>query len=163
MKKTIFITALAAILILSCKKKTTTTATNTTTPPPNITVNQLVFGINGGTTYTATTVSSLINNIIDIEGGPSSRNIQVDLRIPNSVGTYTLNGGSTNATYIIVDSNNVYRTDATHTGTVNITQYDSTNRKISGKFSFNALITSTTGTITPTISITNGSFTNVSF
>jgi len=165
MKKIIFITALAIILILGCKKKTTTTTTNTTPPPPTTVVNQMIFTVNGGTTYTATT-DAVFTNQLTVNGGTStSNNIEVTLNMPKSVGTYTLNLGLS-ADYVYTDNNNNfqnYQTDATHTGTVSVTQCDTINRKVSGKFSFNGFNSTIGSAGTPTVNITNGSFTNVSF
>ncbi len=168
MKKTIFITALVAILILGCKKKTTTTTTNTT-PPPNTTVNQqgtMAFTIGNGSPQNVPQSSlscSLLNNELNIDGTTSSNTFDVDLFIPNSLGTYTLNGGTTYAYFTSNVTNTTYKTDATHTGTVVVTQYDATGKTVSGSYSFNAFQTSPGGTGTSTVSITNGSFTNVSF
>ncbi|HKC69282.1 MAG TPA: hypothetical protein VKG26_13685 [Bacteroidia bacterium] len=165
MKKTICITVLAVIIILGCKKKTTTTATNTTPPPPTTVTNQMIFTVNGGTTYTATT-DAVFTNQLTVNGGTStSNNIEVTLNMPKSVGTYTLNLGLS-ADYVYTDNNNNfqnYQTDATHTGTVSVTQCDTINRKVSGKFSFNGFHSTIGSAGTPTVSITNGSFTNVSF
>jgi hypothetical protein len=166
MKKTIFITALVAILIIGCKKKTTTTTT--TTPPPT-TVNQqgtMAFTIGSGSPQNATQSSlsgSLLNNELNIYGATSSNIYAVNLFIPNSVGTSTLNGGTTYAYFDSNVTNTTYKTNATYTGTVVVTQYDAAGKTVSGTYSFNALQTSPGGAGTSTVSITNGSFTNVSF
>ncbi len=61
-----------------------------------------------------------------------------------------------------------YSTDSTHTGSFSITAYDSINQTISGTFSFTGVGGNASGTpagasYSPTISITNGVFTNVPY
>jgi hypothetical protein len=168
MKNVIFIAVLSVILILGCKKSSSTSTPKTTTQPPNTTVNQqgtLSFSIGNGSALTAATGSltcSLLNNELNIYGATSSNNYAVNLFIPNAVGTYTLNAGSNYAIFYNNLTNNSYQTNSTYTGTVAVTQYDATGKTVSGTYSFNALST-TSGTGTSTVSITNGNFTNISF
>ena len=156
---------ITAFIFVGCKKKTTTTTTTNTTPPPPTITNQMIFTVSGGTTYTATT-DAVFTNQLTVNGGTStSNNIEVTLNMPKSVGTYTLNLGLS-ADYVYTDNNNNfqnYQTDATHTGTVSVTQCDTINRKVSGKLSFNGFNSTIGSAGTPTVNITNGSFTNVSF
>ncbi len=55
----------------------------------------------------------------------------------------------------------MYRTDASHTGTITFTQVDATNKLLSGTFTFTALQYSPAGT--PTVNVTNGSFSNITW
>ena len=84
----------------------------------------------------------MLNNELNIYGANSSNNYAVNLFIPNSVGTYTLNGGTTYAYFDSNVTNTTYKTNATYTGTVNLTQYDATGKTVSGTYSFNAFQTS---------------------
>jgi|GEM_PF-1258053 len=81
--------------------------------------------------------------------------------IGETTGTYTLGTGQYNfsASYSPVASN----TDSLYTainGTVELTDVDTQNRKISGTFSFNAV---NVKDLSKTISVTNGVFTSLSY
>lgn len=85
----------------------------------------------------------------------------------NRVGTATLNGASTTVGNTGVyafgpsDTSAVqYWTDATHTGILNITAMDTAKKVLSGNFNFQAIQFHPTGT-TNTVTVTNGTFSNV--
>ena len=127
----------------SCSKKTTTT----TTPAPVTTAPSYTFNALG---ITATGVQYSISNpntgplvITGITGNGSSGNDQsVTITINtsvNSTGTYTLSGSTNNTGEYTSGTNTIrYKTNSSpNVGTLTISKYDGTNRKMSVSFSFN--------------------------
>ena len=85
------------------------------------------------------------------------------LQLPSNGGNYSTAAGSATFDYYAGSSTNQlhYITDATHTGTVNISNIDTINNLVSGSFSYTAYEPSGQSYTPTTHTITSGSFTNL--
>lgn len=158
----------ATILYLSC-----TNLQNSPKPTPLNSYNMSAYASGEFLTFNAF-CSNDGDSILSIMGEWTT-NISADYDLnfynikntKNYIGTYTLNT-SPNAEYHAVQIPTsgsylfAYSTDATHTGSLSITAYDSINKTISGTFNFIGTGCSNCNTSSPAvINITNGVFTKV--
>jgi hypothetical protein len=146
---------MAGIAFTSCKKSTPASpapapVTNTTTPSFVATVSGSVVHFTGAASNsTQFSVSGTSTNYIISIG-----------TFLQGTGTVTMDGTTGTAasiTQIASSGNTTYMTDNTHTGVLTITAYDATKKMASGTFSFTAVATSGS----TTMSVTSGSFTNI--
>jgi hypothetical protein len=158
------ITLASAFVIQSCTKKNTTTVTTTNM---TATVNGKSFS---GIASASMSNGGLLFAAVQTGGTPATKEFNLYTKV-NATGTYNMNvnTGQTGAgnTGVYAEGASAgtltdYWTDSTHTGTIVITKYDVSAKKVSGTFSFNAIqFYPQTGT--GTVNVTNGSFTDVSW
>jgi len=144
------ITAIAVVLFTlgSCAKKTTSTPAASTTPSFSATMN--------GTATTFTGSASSGANYFQINGvNTSTYTVELFLYKVSSTGTYSLAANNGSDSYSAISSQSGQSWTST-SGTVTISTYDATNKLVSGTFSI-------TATGSGSMSVTNGSFSNISF
>ncbi|HEV7232522.1 MAG TPA: DUF6252 family protein [Bacteroidia bacterium] len=152
---------MAGLAIASCKKSTVATptpapATTSTTPSFVATVSGTAY------TFTGTAAIPSSGNSVGISGvNMSSYTIMINDLNP-VVGTVAMNmtsGVQGSITQISTSKQWSTGLDNTHTGTLTLTTFDRTKKTCSGTFSFSAL--ESPGTGSSSITITNGSFSNI--
>jgi hypothetical protein len=155
MKKTVLKMAAVVMLLLSfasCTKKSTTTPANTT-PSFSATVS--------GTALTFTGSATPGSNYFTITGIGTNYTIKMYIPSPASTGTFTLasisNGGYAS---VATGAGSLWETDASHTGSITITTYNTSSNIVSGTFSFTAAPLSGSSS---NVTVTSGSFANISF
>lgn len=189
MKKLKIVGGLCAVALLisvsACKKNNTTTETcgsgllcahvdgvSYTAKAYNFTRGNIFNSstYNGSYAQLVPSSTSTGGYYLNLSGNNSDGNAdatwEIDMRItqlPTQGGTYTSQAGSASFDYYAGTSSNQlhYVTDANHTGTVTITNIDTTNNVVSGTFSFEANTPSGQSQTPATHSITSGSFTNL--
>lgn len=155
MKKLFVLLAFVAVIASSCSKDGDGT-------PVLINPNAKLSCSLDGSPWTAITrVTTNTQGTFVVNGSALQSDALNITIIGETTGTYTLGTGQYNfsASYSPVASN----TDSLYTainGTVELTDVDTQNRKISGTFSFNAV---NVKDISKTISVTNGVFTSLSY
>ena len=172
-KTTLLITICALVLILGCKKNNNS---NPSPPPPAQTYNHDFHCKANGVLFESDAMIGNHNSSIFQILGPGITNTQTTYSETNIMfvgvlpvkGTYKIgeeNVGDAYGTYSYGTLSALisYGTDATHTGTVVITNYDSTAHKISGTFNFSLVQVSPTQDSTKTVSITEGQFTDLTW
>ncbi len=152
MKKTLLKTA--AIIALgfglnACTKPSTTATTTSTTPSFTASMN--------GTSTTFTGSATLGTNYMTIIGTGTNYTIKIYDQLPIKVGT-AVALGAPGGTYAAVTtgSGQSWSTSSSATGTLTITTYDTSNKLITGTFSFNA-------TGSSNLAVTSGSFANITY
>ncbi|HXU27981.1 MAG TPA: hypothetical protein VN698_12195 [Bacteroidia bacterium] len=173
--------ALGALITFACKKSsssttTTTTSTTTSTNPTPTMAATYSAGIYSGTASVFTTSLTAVNQYgsqYGIQGSVVSNGQPLTIYLSAAIagtGTVALGaqGSSNNYAQFIIDpttTNTVtttyatgYPTSSPGSGTLTVTDFNTTSRRISGSFSFTAG-TASGGMAT----VTNGSFANVSY
>jgi len=151
MKKTVL--KIVAVLVLglsfaSCTKKSTTPTTPaSTTPSYSATI--------GGTATTFTGSASLGANYLTVSGTSSTYTIAVYIPTPVSTGTQAIGTVSGSTAYVVVQTSAGQYWSST-SGSLTISTYNSSTKIVSG--TFNCSLSGSSN-----ISLTNGSFANISF
>jgi hypothetical protein len=139
----------------SCTKKSTTPTTTTpTSTTPSFSASM------GGTSTTFTGTASSGANYLTITGTGSNYTINIYDATPIATGTVSLGSNAGSYAAVKTGSNQLWETDATHTGTLTITTYNTSTNIVTGSFSFTAGPVSNT---TTNLAVTAGAFANISF
>ncbi|HKC69737.1 MAG TPA: hypothetical protein VKG26_15975 [Bacteroidia bacterium] len=170
---------LALVSFFACKKSTTPSTTNNnnnTAPPPVANMTASYSGILAGTTYSATN-ASFTYSLSALAGGAGYNNsisgsaintvtnetMTIGIYVPfTSTGVYSLNGlgaGQINGSGTTQFSNQTGYGIPPGVGTLTVTTYNTQTHLMSGTFSFTACNPGVSSVIT----VTNGSFSNLSF
>lgn len=122
----------------------------------------ITYRLNGGATITATSASGILQANTLILLGLTAEGTMLTLNLVglSGPGSYALTSGGSFASYRNA-GNLFWSTSAGGSGTVLVSDFDATNRKISGVFTFTANRTS--GSSPDPITVTNGTFTDITY